>query len=136
MAPTVIVNEGHCVHAGKDERYLPGDTFDISDKEAKRLIDKGVVRTKKAETAKRRNGGAKTEKEERAEGILEAAKAAIEAGDVTKDDKPEVKAIEEILGHDITAEERDLAWEKILKAETGSQEAQPESGRNGEPGKK
>ena len=43
MAPTVTVNEGHCVHNGK-ERHMPGDSFDLSGKEAKRLIDKGVVK--------------------------------------------------------------------------------------------
>jgi len=42
MATTVTVNEGHCVHMGKD-RYNPGDTFDTSEKEAKRLIGKGAV---------------------------------------------------------------------------------------------
>jgi len=45
--------------------------------------------------------------------VIEAAKAAIEAGDVTKDGRPEVKGIEAILGRGITAAERDIAWEKL-----------------------
>lgn len=45
--------------------------------------------------------------------VIEAAKAAVEAADVTADGKPTVQGIEAILGRDITAAERDQAWEKI-----------------------
>lgn len=54
------------------------------------------------------------------EEILEAAKAAIEAGDVTQSGKPTVEAIEEILGKDVTASERDEAWEKIESEKEGN----------------
>jgi len=56
-----------------------------------------------------------------AEEILKAARQAIKAGDVTQSGKPEVVAIEEILGCDISAEQRDEAWEKI-EAEKESKE--------------
>jgi len=49
------------------------------------------------------------------EEIVIAAKSAIALGKVTKDGKPLVEAIEEILGTDITAAERDEAWEKISR---------------------
>jgi len=49
--------------------------------------------------------------------ILKAARKAIKAGDVTQDDKPTVEAIETILGRDISAADRDEAWDQI-QAET------------------
>ena len=48
-----------------------------------------------------------------ADDLTDAARAAADAGDITKNGKPEVKAIEAILGRDITAVERDEAWDKI-----------------------
>ena len=48
------------------------------------------------------------------EEILKATKKAIEAGNVTKDGKPQVDAISKILGKDITAADRDEALEKIM----------------------
>jgi len=45
--------------------------------------------------------------------LLSAAITSIDNGNVTKEGKPEVKAIEEILGRDITAGERDRAYEEI-----------------------
>jgi len=46
--------------------------------------------------------------------IVLAALAAIDAGEVTKDGKPLVEAMEEKLGRAITAVERDAAWEKLV----------------------
>jgi len=51
--------------------------------------------------------------------VMDAAIAAVAAGDVTGEGKPHVKAIEKILGRDITAKERDEAWERIKGAEAG-----------------
>ena len=45
--------------------------------------------------------------------LIAAAEEAIEAGQVTKDGKPLVEAMEEILGYDITAEDRDKAHETL-----------------------
>ena len=53
--------------------------------------------------------------------IIEAARAAIAAGDVTGEGKPHVKAIEVILGRDITAKERDTAWDQIKAAEADNE---------------
>ena len=52
-----------------------------------------------------------TEPEE--DDVMSAAKAAIAVGEVTKSGRPKVEAIEEMLGRDITAADRDEAWEKI-----------------------
>ena len=49
----------------------------------------------------------------RQEAILDAIRLVIEAGDesaLTTTGIPKVPALEVILGHDITAEERDVAW--------------------------
>lgn len=48
--------------------------------------------------------------------IVEAARMAIEEGRTTKSGKPEVEAIEQMLGDDITAAERDAAMD-IITAE-------------------
>ena len=53
--------------------------------------------------------------------MMDAAIAAIKARDVTGEGKPHVKAIEVILGRDITAKERDAAWERIKAAEAGNE---------------
>jgi len=45
--------------------------------------------------------------------IVLAARQAIEAGKVTRDGRPLVEAIEEILGRDINAAERDRAFEQL-----------------------
>lgn len=45
--------------------------------------------------------------------LIEAAKQVIEAGKVTKEEKPLVEAMEEILGHEISAADRDQAFEAI-----------------------
>jgi hypothetical protein len=55
-----------------------------------------------------------------AQRIIVAAKEAIKAGQVTKDGKPTVEAVEAILGIQITAEQRDQAWETI-QAENGAE---------------
>ena len=45
--------------------------------------------------------------------LIQAAELAIEQDRVTKDGLPEVKAMEEILGYDITAAQRDQAFEAL-----------------------
>ena len=105
----VIVKEpGSVEWEGKS--YLPGETIDLPKDEAERLIKKGKARESKGEDT------GKAEPEPDAE-IMEAAKDAINAGKVTQDGKPEVKAIEEILGRDITAQKRDEIWEELTKDE-------------------
>ena len=54
------------------------------------------------------------------EDIVAAAGHAINQGQVTATGAPEVKAMEEILGYDITAKERDRAWETIQKEQEGN----------------
>ncbi len=53
---------------------------------------------------------------QREEKIIFAVKDILEAcgpGELNQDGSPKVEVIEEILGFDITAEERDLAWDTL-----------------------
>jgi len=52
--------------------------------------------------------------------LIQAADLAIEQDRVTKDGLPEVKAMEEILGYDITAAHRDQAFEALKPAPLNS----------------
>lgn len=47
------------------------------------------------------------------EEVMEAAKKAIEAGEVTSSGRPKVEAMAEILGENISAADRDEAFEKL-----------------------
>ena len=59
--------------------------------------------------------------------LIAAAKEALEAGETTKDGRPTVEAIEKRLGRNITAAERDTAWEILKKEhEEKAEEAKPE----------
>lgn len=91
--------------------YPPPEELELDLKEALRLEGKGHVQILE-------DVDQGVEDEKRNAEILEAARKALDAGKVTGSGKPEVKAVEEILGYDITAEERDRAW-KILEKEKG-----------------
>lgn len=102
------------VNVGGHGPHFKGKVVDYPDDVGEELL----------ETAKKQEfeavGGGKTGVDPAtAEEILEAAKKAIEAGDVTQDDKPTVEAIEKILGKNISAQERDEAWEEIRTADDG-----------------
>ena len=53
-----------------------------------------------------------------AQDLLEAARTAVAAGDTIKSGAPDIAALEAILGRDVGAAERDLAWD-ALRAEAG-----------------
>lgn len=97
----------------KDRLYPPPEELELDLKEALRLEGKGHVQILE-------DVDQDVEDEERTAKILEAARKALEAGNVTGSGKPEVKALEDILGYSVTAEERDRAWE-VLEQEKGGQ---------------
>jgi len=45
--------------------------------------------------------------------VLEAARKVVAAGDTIKSGAPDIKAMEKILGRDVDAAERDLAWATV-----------------------
>lgn len=82
------------------EVVLPGKSVDVSDAEAQRLIGRGLAKSDETSAVNPSD-------------LNDAIVDAI--GDLSpesfgKDGKPNVKAIESMLGHDITAADRDKAW--------------------------
>lgn len=84
--------------------YRPGDEFDAKETDVDRLLRLGVAKPVAGEVAK---PGGTTE--------FDAVKAAVEAGETTKDRKPTVEALESRLNRDMTSAERDEIWEKYNK---------------------
>jgi len=102
-----------------------------TEEEAKAKADAEAKAKAEEETKAKADAEAKAKAEEEAkaladaeaktkakEEILKAARKAIKAGDVTQDDKPTVEAIETILGRDISAADRDEAWDQIRLAKS------------------
>lgn len=87
---------------GEDlEVVLPGHPVDVSDKEGQRLIGRGLSKADESSVVNPADLN---------DAIIDAI------GDLSpdlfgKDGKPNVKAIESVLEHDITAADRDKAWD-------------------------
>ena len=91
--------------AGNKE-YAPGALVDVTDDEAARLIGRGFateVGQEKLVSAK--DAGPSIED------IVEAISGLDPTKDYGKNGKPNVEAIEALLGVDITAAQRDQAWD-------------------------
>lgn len=111
------------------EDHAPGAVVDIADDEAKRLIARGFATVQGAEKAAPASTGGNTQKTETPssgggnggkptptiEDIVEAIAGLDPAKDYGKNGKPNVEAIEALLGADITAAQRDQAWDIIQK---------------------
>ena len=104
---------------GKD--HAPGTVLDIADDEAERLIARGFA-TSGQEKAASASTPAKTattpaggKPAPTIEDIVEAISGLDPAKDYGKNGKPNVEAIEALLGADITAQQRDQAWEIFQK---------------------
>ena len=109
------------LHLGPDAIYLPGEPVELTKETAAPLLADGVV----IAGAKRPEGDA----------LQAAIRAAIEALDPanpecwTKGGKPDVRALEKVLGFDITAPERDAAWAAVEAARTAAATAEAEAAR-------
>lgn len=91
--------------AGNKE-YAPGALVDVADDEAARLVARGfasAVGQEKAVPAKDATPSI--------EDIVEAISGLDPTKDYGKNGKPNVEAIEALLGVDITAAQRDQAWD-------------------------
>lgn len=109
---------------GKD--HAPGAVVDIADDEAKRLIARGfaaahgVEKAAPAATGNPQNpetppAGSGNKPAPTIEDIVEAIAALDPTKDYGKNGKPNVEAIEAVLGADITAAQRDQAWAILQK---------------------
>lgn len=111
------------------EDHAPGAVVDISDAEAKRLIARGFAAAHGVEKSASASTGGNTQNPETPpaggsnggkpaptiEDIVEAIAALDPAKDYGKNGKPNVEAIEVVLGADITAAQRDQAWVILQK---------------------
>lgn len=104
---------------GKD--HVPGALLDIADDEAERLIARGFAVTGQEKStpaptsAKSNTAPAGGKPIPTIEDIVEAISGLDPAKDYGKNGKPNVEAIEALLGADITATQRDQAWEIFQK---------------------
>lgn len=108
---------------GKD--YAPGAVVDVAEDEAKRLIERGFASVNGQEKAAAANssktdttppaGGTGGKPAPTVEDIVEAIAGLDPAKDYGKNGKPNVEAIEALLGADVTAAQRDQAWEIFQK---------------------
>lgn len=86
---------------GKYQSVVAGDIVNLDDDEAKDLIDRGFVA---------KIDGSEADDAHLVEAILDAI-TDLPDDAFGKDGKPGVKAIEVILGENITAAQRDKAWD-------------------------
>ncbi len=91
--------------AGNKE-YAPGALVEITDDEAARLIGRGFVSAIEQEKPTPAKTAAPS-----IEDIVEAIAGLDPTKDYGKNGKPNVEAIEALLGVDITAAQRDQAWD-------------------------
>ena len=102
----------------KDEAKIKAEAKAKAEAEAKAKAEVEEKAKAEEEAEKEQESDVGSRKTEDGDDLLKAAKKAAKAGDVTTDGKPTVEAIEKILGKNISAADRDKAWEK-LKVETG-----------------
>lgn len=94
-----VVLPGHEVNDGKT--HQPGETIGLSESEADRLVELGIVELAKAK------GEAQTPDPE-----VDAALKAVADGNVTRSGMPTAEAMAELLGKPVTAAERDVIWQR------------------------
>ena len=125
--PTVKIKAIITLHINGED-HAPGAVVDIVDDEAKRLITRGFAtahgQDKAAAATPAASGSQKTETPPAGGGgkpaptiedIVEAIAALDPAKDYGKNGKPNVDAIETVLGTNISAAQRDQAWEAFQK---------------------
>ncbi len=107
-----VVLDGHVIDNG-DNTYEPGESVDLSKKEAARFVEKGIVRLLSDDDKEsgRWKKTPPTEDEENA-----AALKAVADGNKTQSGKPTTEAMTEILGQPVSAAERDEIWSRVDEA--------------------
>lgn len=104
-----------------DRLFEPGDALELPrDEEFERLLAGGAIQLAPADAGAGAGGGDDNDKMTVAEAIVELS-ARVAANSVTKDDaftqagKPDCNALEGILGREVSAAERDEAWEQVQR---------------------
>jgi hypothetical protein len=94
---------------------LPGKSVDISDEEAKSLIERGFAKLAEASAVTEQKPVQILQPEPAIDDVIEAIEILNPKTDFAKNGKPKVEAIEAVLGQNISAETRDKAWELYQK---------------------
>lgn len=94
---------------------LPGKSVDISNEEAKSLIDRGFAKSADALAVAEQKPVQPQQPEPAIDDVIEAIEILNPETDFAKNGKPKVEAIETVLGQNISAETRDKAWELYQK---------------------
>ena len=108
--------------------YAPGSLVDLADEEAQRLLSRGFAENEEQETVPHSPAAQGQSSPHQAvptiEDIVDAIEALDPAKDFGKNGKPNVDAIEDLLDANITAAQRDEAWERFQKdqSEDGGEE--------------
>ena len=90
---------------------LPGKSVDISDEEAKSLIERGFVKSVDVSTSITDDSIQVEQVEAHIDDVLDAIEMLNPETDFAKNGKPKVEAIEAVLGQTVSAKLRDQAWE-------------------------
>ncbi len=103
----VKVQSGHSITLGRDH-FLPGDICELEDAEARQLITSGVAAAITNGEPTDIGGGSFIDEIVSAIGTLP-----IDDGDLwTKGGKPQIAALADVLQKQITAGDRDKAWQR------------------------
>ena len=94
---------------------LPGKSVDISDEEAKSLIERGFAKSADASAVIEQKPAQNQQPEPAIDDVIEAIEILNPETDFAKNGEPKVEAIEAVLGQNISAETRDQAWELYQK---------------------
>lgn len=102
--------------------YPPGSLLDLADDEAARLVSRGFAEGGETEPAAdtpapatQRGQSPSRKPAPTLEDIVDAIAALDPAKDFGKNGKPNVEALEDLLDANVTASQRDEAWERYQK---------------------
>ena len=125
--PTVKIKANITLHANGNV-YAPGSLVDLADEEAQRLLSRGFAKNEEQEVVPYSPTAQGQPSPHKAvptiEDIVDAIAALDPAKDFGKNGKPNVDAIEDLLDANITAAQRDEAWERFRQdqSEDGGEE--------------
>jgi hypothetical protein len=116
--PTVKIKAIITLHAN-GKVYAPGSLVDLADEEAQRLLSRGFAESEEQEIVPHSPTPQGQSSPHQAvptiEDIVDAISALDPAKDFGKNGKPNVDALEDLLDANITAAQRDEAWEIYQK---------------------
>jgi len=107
-----IVNDGHTIDDGKAMHH-PGDEVEFEEKDAKRLLKLGVIRPAGDSGKAEKTGPSGNNPPSKIELIVKAISTLPidDQSSWTSSGKPQAAVLSEILGENVSAGERDEAWQ-------------------------